>query len=287
MSTHKSTILVTVYTPESQLRHPLKMVRAMFADLWLARELAWRLAIRDISAKYRQAALGLAWALILPLINTVAWIFLNSSGIVAVADTDLPYPVYVFTGTMLWQIFSEAFQSPNEQVNAAKAMLSKVKFPVEAIILSGIWQSLFNAIIKVSLLIVALFFFGLNPGWGILLLPVGILSLILTGITLGLILAPLGALYQDIGRMTLIITQFWMYITPVVFALPETGRAALLFKLNPLTPLILTTRDWLTGGVPAYLVDFIIVNCAMLIILFMGWILYRVSMPILIERMSA
>lgn len=259
----------------------------MFSDLWLSRELAWRLAIRDISAKYRQALLGLTWALILPLVNTVTWIFLNRSGIVAMADTELPYPVYVFTGTMLWQIFTEAFQAPNEQVNAAKGMLSKVKFPIEAVILSGIWQVLFNAAIKLVLLIVALLFFGINPGWNILLLPVGALALILTGTTLGLIVAPIGALYQDIAKITLVLTQFWMYITPVVFAMPESGSAAVLFNLNPLTPLILTTRAWLTGGVPDHVASFLIVNGVMLVILFIGWVLYRISMPILIERMNA
>lgn len=287
MSSPQRVLPVTVYSQESQLRHPTKMIRSMFTDLWLARELAWRLAIRDISAKYRQALLGLAWALILPLINTATWLFLNSSGIVSVTDTQLPYPVYVFTGTMLWQIFVEAFQSPNEQVNAAKGMLAKVKFPIEAIILSGIWQTLFNAAIKLVLLILALLIFGINPGWGILLLPVGVFALILTGITLGLILAPIGALYQDIGKITLVMTQFWMYITPVVFSLPEEGWAAILFRLNPLTPLILTSRDWLTGGTPEYLLGFFIVNGVMLIILFIGWILYRISMPILVERMSA
>jgi lipopolysaccharide transport system permease protein len=278
---------VTVYSPESQLRHPRKMLRSMLTDLWLARELAWRLAIRDINVKYRQALLGLAWALILPLINTATWILLNNSGVVSVSDTQLPYPVYVFTGTMLWQIFVEAFQSPNEQVNAAKGMLSKVKFPIEAIILSGILQTLFNAAIKLLLLIIALLFFGIKPGLGILLLPVGVFALILTGITLGLILAPIGALYQDVGKITLVITQFWMYITPVVFSPPKNGLAATLFQLNPLTPIILTSRDWLTGGSPMYLLHFLLVIGVMMIILFAGWVLYRISMPILIERMNA
>lgn len=277
----------TVYTPESQLRQPLKMVRAMFADLWLARELAWRLTVRDISAQYRQAFLGMAWALILPLVNTVTWIFLNGAGIVAVADTALPYPVYVFTGTMLWQIFTEAFQAPNVQVNQGKAMLSKVNFPHEALILSGLGQTGFNALIKVGLLIPAVLILGIFPNWSILLLPLGVFSLMLTGTALGLLLTPVGALYADVARGIGLVTQFWMYITPVVFALPVGGWTAVVFRLNPLTPLILTSRDWLTGFRPQFLLDFAIVNVVMLFVLLVGWVIYRVSMPILIERMNA
>lgn len=263
------------------------MLRAMLADLWLARELAWRLAVRDISAQYRQAMLGIAWALILPLVNTVTWIFLNSTGIVAVADTALPYPVYVFTGTMLWQIFTEAFQAPNLQVNQAKAMLSKVNFPHEAIILSGLVQTGFNALIKIGLLIPAILILGVYPNWGLALLPLGILALMLAGTALGLLLTPIGALYADVAKGIGLVTQFWMYITPVVFALPESGLTAVIFRLNPLTPLILTSRDWLTGFRPEFLLDFVIVNLVMGALLILGWVIYRVSMPILIERMNA
>jgi lipopolysaccharide transport system permease protein len=287
MKASTPSLRVTVYTPESQLRRPLKLLRAMFADLWLGRELAWRLAVRDISAQYRQALLGLAWALLLPLINTITWIFLNGAGIVAVADTPLPYPVYVFTGTMLWQIFTEAFQAPNRQVNQAKAMLSKVNFPHEAIIVSGLLQTGFNALIKLGLLVPAVLLLGIVPGWGILLLPVGILSLMLAGTALGLLLTPVGALYADVEKGIGLVAQFWMYVTPVVFALPAVGWTAVIFRLNPLTPLILASRDWLTGFQPAFLTDFALVNLVMLVVLFCGWIVYRVSMPILIERMNA
>ncbi|MCI5150008.1 MAG: ABC transporter permease, partial [Candidatus Electrothrix sp. MAN1_4] len=131
----------TIYTPDSSLARPRKMLREMFADLNAGRELAWRLAVRDIQAQYRQAFLGILWAFILPLANTLAWIFLNSSGVVKVADTVLPYPVYVFSGTMLWAIFMDALNAPLQQTIAAKGMLSKLNFPREALIISGIYQT--------------------------------------------------------------------------------------------------------------------------------------------------
>jgi lipopolysaccharide transport system permease protein len=278
--------MLVIYTPKSPLAHPRQMVRQMFSDLVLAKDLAWRLAVRDISAQYRQTLLGFTWALILPIINTVTWIFLNRSGVVSVSNTSLPYPVYVFTGTMLWQIFVEAFQFPSQQVNSAKEMLSKVNFPKEAIILSGIMQTLFNASIKILLLVPALLFFGIKLSWSILLAPLGVVSLILAGTAMGLLLAPISALYQDVTRGIAVAAQFWMYITPVVFPLPQSGWVFVLFKLNPLTPLILTTRDWLTAFSPTALTGFGLVNVVMFFILLLAWLFFRISMPILVERMS-
>lgn len=278
---------VIVYTPASSLRQPLKLVGDMFLDLWRGRELAWRLAVRDISAQYRQAALGLLWAFILPLANTLTWMFLNGSGIVNVGATELPYPVYVFTGTLLWAVFMDALNAPLQQTTAARPMLAKIKFPREALIVSGIYQTLFNAGIKIVLLLAALVLFGIYPGWSLLLFPLAILSLVFTGTAVGLLLTPVGLLYTDVAKSLPLLVQFVMYLTPVVFPMPESGWAAAIFKLNPVTPLILTARDWLTGFPAAWLTEFLWVNAAVILLLALVWIVYRLAMPILIERMSA
>lgn len=278
---------VTIYTPASSLRRPVKLVSEMFRDLRRGRELAWRLAVRDISAQYRQAALGLLWAFILPLANTLIWIFLNGTGIVTVGATELPYPVYVFTGTILWAIFMDALNAPLQQTMAARPMLVKINFPREALIVSGIYQTLFNAGIKIVLLLIALVLFGVYPGWSLLLFPLSILSLVLAGTAVGLLLTPVGMLYTDIGKALPLLMQFFMYLTPVVFPIPTSGWAATIFELNPVTPLILTSRDWLTGYPADYLVGFLWVNAVVLLLLTVVWIVYRLAMPIIIERMSA
>lgn len=278
---------VTVYTPASSLRKPARLLGAMGHDLWRGRELAWRLAVRDISAQYRQAALGLLWAFMLPLANTLTWLFLNASGVVSVGGTGLPYPVYVFTGTMLWAIFMDALNAPMQQTTAAKAMLAKINFPREALIVSGIYQALFNSVIKIALLLVALVVMGVYPSWSWLLVPLGVLSLVLAGIALGLLITPVGMLYSDVGKALPLLMQFMMYLTPVVFPMPSGSIAERVFQWNPLTPLILTSRDWLTGMQPEYLGYFLAVNAMLLILLFVVWVVYRAAMPILIERMSA
>jgi lipopolysaccharide transport system permease protein len=283
----RKNLQTTVYTPESSLSNPVKMIPEMFRDLYESRELAWRLAVRDISAQYRQSFLGFLWALILPLANTVVWIFLSKSGIVVVSETDIPYPIYVFTGTMLWGIFMESVNSPLQGTNSAKPMLAKINFPREAIIVSGFYQILFNSSIKIFLVLTAVMLMGIMPGWGVLMIPVGILSIVLIGMTIGIFITPIGMLYGDIGRGMGLLMQFLMYVTPVVFPIPPSGVAAALFSINPMTPVIQTGRAWMTGQTPDMINYFIVVNGVAGIMLLFVWMVYRLAMPILIERMSS
>ena len=273
---------VTVYTPASAMRQPRLMVRSMWADLKGSRELAWRLAVRDIRAQYRQSLLGYLWAFIMPLATTLAWVFLNASGIVRIADTGLPYPAYVLTGTMLWQMFVEALQSPLQQVGASRSMLTKLNFPRESIILSGMVKWWFNALVKLIIIVPVLLFFGVFPDQHIVLVPVALLGILLVGMAIGLLLAPLGMLYTDVGRAIPVLAQFAMFITPVVFAMPKGGFTLRLFELNFMTPVILTGRAWLTGGVSPLPVDFAVVCGVAFLILLLGWVIYRITMPVLI-----
>jgi len=119
------------------------------------------------------------------------------------------------------------------------------------------------------------------------LFPLGLLSLVLAGTFIGLLITPVGVLYTDVGKAIPLLMQFLMYLTPVVFAMPKEGVAATVFMLNPLTPLILTTRDWFTGGNPQFLGYFLAVNAVCILFLLAVWAVYRLAMPILIERMSA
>ncbi len=285
MPTHS--LPTRTYTPASPLAQPWLLWKDMKEDLWAGRELAWRLAVRDISAQYRQSVLGVLWALIIPLANTAVWLFLTGSKVVQVAATPVPYPVFVFTGTLLWSILIDALNAPLQQVNANKALLAKINFPREALIVSGVYQTLFNAAIKLGILLIVLPFLGVHPGWGGLLIPVGLLSLVLAGTALGLLITPLGVLYGDIGRGIPLITQFLMYLSPVVFPLATTGWSASLMRLNPLTPLILNARAWFTAQPPQLLGEWALVVGGSVMLLLVVWMMYRLAMPILIERMSA
>jgi lipopolysaccharide transport system permease protein len=260
----------------------------MWQDLKLSRELGWRLFVRDTSAMYRQSFLGILWALILPLANALTWLFLRSSGIVSLRETDIPYPVYVFAGSMLWSIFIESILAPLQKTLMSKSMLTKLNFPREAILLSGIYQSMFNSCIKMFILIIGLILLGYySMGWTLLLFPLGILSLILAGTSIGLLITPIGLLYTDISKGLPLVLQFFMFLTPVVFPIPKSGWVSTIISYNPVTPLIMTTRDWLTGSTANFIDGFILVNIFLAVLLIIVWIVYRAALPILIERMSS
>lgn len=276
-----------VYTPESPLKHPLQFFRGMLYDLRISRTLAWRLIVRDISAQYRQTALGYLWAVLPIVVTSTLWVFLNYSQIVVVESEGVPYPVYALTGMTFWQLFVEAFNSPLAQVNANRSMLSKVNFPKEALILSGMAQVLFSFLIKLLILAVMLLLFQVSVHWTTVLLILPISGLLMIGTLVGVLLVPIGILYRDIQQGIGVIINPLMFITPVVYPAPESGLLALVMRYNPLTPLFEVIRDLLYVGISDVLGWSVIVLATAFLLTILGWAIYRLALPILIERLDA
>lgn len=276
-----------VYTPDSQLRRPRELVCSMVSDLLASRELAWRLFVRNISARYRRSLLGYLWAFLPPIVTTLTWVFLNSQKILSVGETDIPYPAYVMVGTLLWQGFVDALNSPIKIITSSKSMLAKVNFPREALILAGLGEVLFNFTIRLALLLTVFVWFHIAVSPTIFLAPVGILALMALGLMFGILLTPLGVLYQDIGQGLTIITTLWFFVTPVVYPPPTRWPASLLAQFNPVSPLLLTTRELLTTGAVSQPGRFFLITSMTFVLILMGWVLYRLAMPHLIERIGA
>lgn len=278
---------VTIYTPESQLRSPRRLVRAMWRDLLASRELAWRLMVRDISARYRQSVFGILWAFLPPIATAVVFIVLNRAAVINVGTTNIPYPAFVMFGTVLWQLFIESLNAPLKAVAGGKSMLLRINFPREALILSGIGQVLFDFGIKALILAGVFVLFRVPLTWGLLLAPFAILMLMLLGIVIGLLLTPVGMLYADVSAALSTITSLWFFVTPVVYPPPEHGILSVLISLNPVSPLLVGARDLATRGTLSDVVPFAIISGLTLLGLLVMWVLYRVSLPILIEKMGA
>ncbi len=278
-----------VYTPESALRRPRQLLSAMVHDLFASRELAWRLFVRNISAQYRQSVLGYFWAFLPPIATTLTFVFLNAQNIISPSNENsgLPYPVYVMLGTLLWEGFVDALNSPLKLITSSRSMLAKVNFPREALILAGLGEVLFNFTIRIVLFIIVFIWFGIPLPSTALLAPFGVFSLIALGLMFGILLSPLGVLYQDVQRGITILTSLWFFLTPVVYDPPSTWPASLLVTLNPVSPLLVTTREMLTTGSFTQLEGFWIVSAAIVILLLLGWVLYRVAIPHLVERIGA
>lgn len=276
-----------IYTPESRLQHPIVLLRAMRRDLLASRELAWRLMVRDISAQYRQSLLGFAWAFIPPMVTAIGLTLANNAKVLNVGVTDLPYPAFVMFSMSLWQTFSEAVNGPIHAVTDAKQMLAKINFPHEAIILSQLGQIFVNFGVKLILIIGLFIWFKMPVTWSVVLAPVALLHLIALGTCFGLFLAPLGALYQDISKSLTILLGVWLFFTPVFFPVPESSTFATIVRLNPVTPLLVTTRELATTGLVSNPAGFWIASGLALGGLLLGWLFYRLAMPFVIERMSA
>jgi lipopolysaccharide transport system permease protein len=281
----KRSLPVVVYTAESSLRNPKQLLKGMVKDLLASRELGWRLLVRNISVRYRQSLLGPVWTFMPPLATAIAFTLLRSSGVIEIGNTQVPYPFYVVVGVVLWQLFTNSLNLPLKAMKSAQALIKTIKMPIEAIILSSVGELLFDQAINFSIMILLLFFFKIPLTFGILLMPFAIILLMSLGLGLGLLLVPVGSLYTDIPSAIPIITQFWFFLTPVIYTPPTKFPYSLLTNLNPVSPLLVGARSLLSqgtlGGDPAPF--FIVSGLAMLLLLF-GWVLYRLSIPILIER---
>ncbi len=276
---------IKIYEPTKRSGNLFSLIKEMFKDLFSSLGLAKRLFIRDKKAEYRQSVFGILWAFITPLTNALVWIFLSASGAVSVSGTGIPYPLFVFLGTMLWSVFAESVTMPLMQTNVSKSLISKINFPKEAILVAGFYKTMFNTGIKVLILIIALFFFKITFSFTIIGFLLGVVFLALFGIAIGLFITPIGMLYTDIGRAIPIALSFLMYLTPVVYKGTRFQSLQAFIDLNPLTPVINSTRNLATSGGldnPTYL---LIIFIATLIIGLLGWIFYRVSIPIIVERM--
>jgi lipopolysaccharide transport system permease protein len=276
-----------IYTPQSRLRHPLELLKQMWRDLLASRELAWRLMVRDISAQYRQSFLGIAWAFLPPIIMATGFTLANEAKVINVGATDLPYPAYVMFSTALWQTFVEALNAPVQAVSGAKPMLARVNFPREALILAKLGEVFFNFAIKLILIVALFIWFRIPVGWTVILTPVAIIHLVLLGTFIGILLAPIGVLYQDVSKGLSLITGFWLFLTPVVYPVPKEGIFGVLVKLNPVTPLLVTTRELATTGVISAPGAFWIVSAMTLTGLLLTWIAFRLAMPFVVERVSS
>jgi lipopolysaccharide transport system permease protein len=204
-----------------------------------------------------------------------------------IGQTPIPYPAFVLSGTLLWGAFTDSLNLPLKAFNSGRSLLSRINFPREALLLGALADVIFNLCVRSLLLIPVFIWFKVSVGPSLLLFPLGVAALVMLGLALGLLLNPLAILYSDVGRALGVVSPFWMLLTPVVYPPPAHGLGAWLAKWNPVSPLIVTVRDWLSSSPATHLGGFLIVTGVALVATLVGWLLFRVTMPIVIERSGA
>jgi lipopolysaccharide transport system permease protein len=222
-----------------------------FKELWRYRELIFFLTWRDIKVRYKQAVLGIAWAILQPFLTML--IFTVIFGVLLKTPSqDLPYPLFALSALMPWQLFATALQRSSVSLVGNANLITKIYFPRLAIPLSSVVAALVDFAVSFIVLLLVMAYYQYWPGWNILWLPLIILLALLAALSVGLWLSALNVQYRDIQHMVPFIIQVWMYASPIVYpieTIPE-GIWRWLYGLNPMVGVIQGFRWALLGGSP-------------------------------------
>jgi lipopolysaccharide transport system permease protein len=280
---------VTIYSPEAGLHSPRALVRGLLRDLVSpsCRDLAWRLLVRNISAQFRQSIMGVFWLFIPPVIQALVWVFLNQQQVIDLGETDIPYPLFVMAGQLIFLGFAQSLTAPIQAVNQSRSILTKINFPREALLITGFAQLLVNVMIPLIVIFPVMWVTNTPITGSILLFPFSMMLTVLFGFTLGLLVTPFCLFFTDFTQAIPIAARFLFFLTPVIYPLPTEGLISTLNHINPLTPFLVVTRDLLTGMPDQMLGYYAGLTAATFVLLFVGLVMYRLAMPHVVERMSA
>jgi lipopolysaccharide transport system permease protein len=221
-----------------------------FKELWRYRELLYFLALRDVKLRYKQTALGVAWAVLQPLATMLVFsIFLGRTP--GIADQlGYDYALFVFAGFLPWMFFANAVTTASQSVVANHSLVTKVYFPRLLIPTGAVAAAMVDFAVASSMLGVLMAWYGVLPGVGVMLAPVALLGLVITALGVGTLLAALTVAYRDFRYVVPFAVQLWMFATPCIYLPSVPGRWGRLMPLNPAYGLILNFRQAMLGGPP-------------------------------------
>ncbi|HEY9402370.1 MAG TPA: ABC transporter permease [Pyrinomonadaceae bacterium] len=223
-------------------------VQFAFSDLWSYRELLYFLTWRDIKVRYRQTALGAAWAIIQPLATMLLFtlIFNRLAGF----DTGrVPYPLFAYTGLLIWTFFSNAVTNGTNSLINNTNLITKVYFPRAFIPAAAVAAGLVDLTIASLILVGLVAYYGITPTWSIALVPVFLLLSMLLALAVGMLISALTVKYRDLRHALPFLIQSWMFASPVIYPANRVpGGWRHLLALNPLTGIIEGFRAALFGG---------------------------------------
>ena len=241
----------------ANFKSPVKIIRPLdgwlpidLKELWEYRELVYTFAMRDIKVRYKQTALGAAWAVIQPFMMMVVFtIFFGK--LAKIPSEDIPYPLFSYAALLPWTLFSEGItRSTNSMITNANIM-TKVYFPRLAMPISGILSPLIDFMIAFIILIAMMLYYGFVPTINIVWLPVFILLALMTSLGVGLWLSAFNVQYRDFQYTLPFLIQLWLFASPVVYPSSLLPRPyQWLYGLNPLAGVIEGFRWALLGTNP-------------------------------------
>ncbi len=220
-------------TPQTIIRPSSKIGFFDVREIWRYRELLYMLAVRDIQLRYKQTAFGVVWAVLQPLLPAI--IFAVIFGMFAkLPSNGSPYLLFVFTGTMIWNLFSQSISRAGNSLVGNAALISKVYFPRMVVPLSSIGAVIFDFLITAVLLVAFMVLYKTPPTMNLVFFPLFILLALVTAVGISLWLSALNVKYRDFMYAMPFLVQVWLYATPVVYAsslVPQKFRW--IYSINP------------------------------------------------------
>jgi lipopolysaccharide transport system permease protein len=249
-------------------------------DLWRYRELFYFLAWRDILVRYKQTAIGIAWALIRPFLTMVVFTVIFGGLANFQKGETAPYPILVFAGMLPWQFFANALSECSGSLVGNSNLISKVYFPRLIVPTSAVIVSFVDFMISGIILLGLMAWYNFIPDWRILTLPIFILIASAASMGVGLWLAALTVQYRDFRFIVPFIVQFGLYISPVGFSssrVPDEWR--LIYSINPMVGVIDGFRWAILGGnANLYMPGFLLSLALVILLLYSGiWYFRRME----------
>jgi lipopolysaccharide transport system permease protein len=221
---------------------------ARLREVWAYRELLLFLTWRDVRVRYKQTALGAAWALLQPLLTML--VFSVFFGALARVPSDgLPYPVFAYCGLLPWQLFAFALTASAQSLTANERLVTRVYFPRLVLPLSAVLAGLVDFAVAGALLAPLMWFYGVRPGAALFALPLFVLLAVAAAVAVGLGLGALNVRFRDVRHALPFVTQFWLFVTPIAYPaslVPERLRP--LLGLNPMAGVVEGFRWALLDG---------------------------------------
>ena len=219
-------------------RAPTGWHKVDLRELWAYRELIAFLAIRDVKVRYKQAVLGMAWAVLQPLAGALVFTLVFDR-IANLPSDGIPYPVFAFVGVTAWTYFSSSVQTAMSSLVGNVGLVTKVYFPRMAAPIAAVVPGLLDMGISLLILVVLMVVYGVAPGLALLTLPLWIVPLVALAFGVGLILATLNVRYRDVKGVSSLLLQLWLFASPVAYASSVIqDRWGALYALNPMAGII-------------------------------------------------
>jgi lipopolysaccharide transport system permease protein len=240
-------------TPVIRVQPTQGWARLQLRELWHYRGLLYFLAWRDVKVKYKQTTLGISWAIIQPVLNTVIFTIVFGRFIGVRTPGNVPYEIFAFSSMLMWGFFATALNSAAGSVVGNANLISKVYFPRLIVPVAGVAGALPDFLVGFILLLAVMPFYGIMPGVTMLLTPLFLLLAILTALGVGIWMAALTARYRDFRYVLPFLVQFWFFASPVAYSSAHiTQPWRTLYGLNPMTGVIEGFRWAVLGQRPPY-----------------------------------